>query len=176
MAERVLGILAEFEDQDRLLDAARAARKDGYRGLDAFTPFPIEGMDEVLRIRDHRIGWMSVIGGFAGFFGMLLVQLYVNADFPLDVGGRPILAWPAFFVVDFEIMVLGAVLTPVIGMFYLDGLPQLYHPLFSTPRFSLASDDRFFLYIDAADPKFDREETRGFLRSLDPATVEEVIE
>ena len=176
MVEKPLGILAEFDNQDRLLDAAKAARNEGYRSLDAFTPFPVEGMSEVLRIRDHRIGWLSVIGGFAGFFGMLLIQLYVNADFPLDVGGRPILAWPAFFVVDFEIMVLGAVLTPVIGMFWLDGLPRLYHPLFSTPRFSLASDDRFFLYVDSADPKFDAGKTSDFLRSLDPATVEEVLE
>lgn len=176
MADALLGMLAEFEDQDRLLDAARAARSEGYRNLDAFTPFPVEGMTEVLRIRDHRIGWMSVIGGLAGFFGMLLVQLYVNADYPLDVGGRPIFAWPAFVVVDFEIMILGAVLTPVIGMFWLDGLPKLYHPLFSTPRFSLASDDRFFLYVDAADPKFDKDRTRAFLRSLKPEAVEEVLE
>lgn len=176
MADRLLGILAEFEDQDRLLAAAKAARKQGYRSLGAFTPFPVEGLSEVLRISDHRIGWMSLIGGFAGFFGMLLVQLYVNVDYPLNVGGRPIFAWPAFFVVDFEIMVLGAVLTPVIGMFWLDGLPRLYHPLFSTPRFSLASDDRFFLYVDSADPKFDQDKTRDFLRSLHPASVEEVLE
>lgn len=176
MAEKLLGILAEFGNQDRLLDAAKTARKEGYRSLDAFTPFPVEGLSEVLRIRDHRIGWMSFLGGLAGFFGMLLVQLYVNADYPLDVGGRPILAWPAFVVVDFEIMILGAVLTPVIGMFWLDGLPKLYHPLFSTPRFSLASDDRFFLYVDAADPKFDKDRTRAFLRSLKPEAVEEVLE
>jgi hypothetical protein len=176
VAEMLLGILAEFEDQDRLLDAAKAARNEGYRSLDAFTPFPVEGLSEVLRIRDHRIGWMSFIGGLAGFFGMLLIQLYVNADYPLDVGGRPILAWPAVFVVDFEIMILGAVLTPVIGMFWLDGLPQLYHPLFATPRFSLASDDRFFLYVDATDARFDKDTTRAFLRSLQPESVEEVIE
>lgn len=176
MANGVLGILAEFENQDRLLEAAKAARTEGYRSLDAFTPFPVEGLSEVLKIRDHRIGWLSFMGGLAGFFGMLLVQLYVSADYPLNVGGRPILAWPAFFVVDFEIMILGAVLTPVIGMFWLDGLPQLYHPLFSTPRFGLASDDRFFLYIDAADPRFDKDGTRDFLRSLKAETVEEVLE
>jgi hypothetical protein len=176
VAEKLLGVLAEFENQDRLLDAAKAARKQGYRRLDAFTPFPVEGMSEVLRLHDHRIGWLSVIGGFAGFFGMLLIQLYVNADYPLNVGGRPIFAWPAFVVVDFEIMILGAVLTPVIGMFYLNGLPRLYHPLFATPRFSLASDDRFFLYVDAADPKFDSGKTEEFLKSLKPVTVEEMLE
>jgi len=176
VAERLLGILAEFGNQDRLLDAAKAARKKGYRNIDAFTPFPVEGLSEVLRIRDHRIGWMSFIGGLAGFFGMLLIQLYVNADYPLDVGGRPILAWPAFFVVDFEIMVLGAVLVPVIGMFYLNGLPRLHHPLFATPRFGLASDDRFFLYLEARDRKFDGKATRRFLRGLKPAGIEEVLE
>jgi len=171
----LLGLLAEFPDQDALLDAARRARKEGYRCLDAFTPFPVDGMAEVLRFRDHRIGWLSVIGGFAGFFGMLLVQLYVNADYPIEVGGRPIFAWPAFFVVDFEIMVLGAVLFPVVGMFYLNGLPKLHHPLFDTPRFSLASDDRFFLYVDAADRKFESKGTRRFLDSLQPAAIEEVL-
>jgi len=171
----VLGLLAEFADEDTLLDAARRARKEGYRCLDAFTPFPVDGMAEVLRFRDRRIGWLSVIGGFAGFFGMLLVQLYVNADYPIEVGGRPIFAWPAFVVVDFEIMVLGAVLFPVLGMFYLNGLPKLHHPLFDTPRFSLASDDRFFLYVEAADAKFDPEGTRRFLHSLHPATIEEVV-
>jgi hypothetical protein len=176
VAEKLLGLLAEFPDQDRLIDAAKRTRDEGYQRLDAFTPFPVEGMAEVLRFRDHRIGWLSVIGGFAGFFGMLLIQLYVNADYPLNVGGRPILAWPAFFVVDFEIMVLGAVLVPVIGMFYLNGLPRLHHPLFGTPRFSLASDDRFFLYVDSRDSKFDADETRAFLQSLGPATIEEVLE
>jgi hypothetical protein len=173
---RLLGLLAEFPDEDALLDAARKARKQGYRCMDAFTPFPVEGMAEILRFHDRRIGWLSIIGGFAGFFGMLLVQLYVNADFPIDVGGRPILAWPAFFVVDFEIMVLGAVLVPVIGMFYLNGLPRLHHPLFATPRFGLASDDRFFLFLEARDRKFDGKATRRFLRGLKPAGIEEVLE
>ena len=173
---RLLGLLAEFPDEDSLLEAARKARKQGYRCMDAFTPFPVEGMAEILRFDDRRIGWLSVIGGFAGFFGMLLVQLYVNADFPIDVGGRPILAWPAFFVVDFEIMVLGAVLVPVIAMFYLNGLPRLHHPLFATPRFGLASDDRFFLYLEARDRKFEAKATRRFLRGLKPASIEEVLE
>jgi hypothetical protein len=176
VAEKILGLLAEFGDEGHLLDAARRTRDEGYRCLDAYTPFPVEGMAEVLRFHDHRIGWLSVIGGFAGFFGMLMVQLYVNADFPINVGGRPILAWPAFFVVDFEIMVLGAVIVPVIGMFYLNGLPRLHHPLFGTPHFDLASDDRFFLYVDSSDPKFDSGDTRAFLQSLAPASIEAVLE
>jgi hypothetical protein len=114
------------------------------------------------------------VGGLFGFFGMLALQLFVNIDYPIEVGGRPIMAFPAFFVVDFEIMVLGAVLFPVIGMLVLNGLPRLHHPLFNSPRFGLASDNRFFLYIDAADPKFDAERTRSFLGSLGAWLVEGV--
>jgi Protein of unknown function (DUF3341) len=133
-------------------------------------------MAEVLGLeRDRRIGWITVAGGLFGFFGMLAVQLFVNVDYPIEVGNRPLFAWPAFFVVDFELMVLFAVLFAVAGMLMLNRLPKLYHPLFATPRFGLASEDRFFLYIDASDPKFDAERTRGFLGSLGAWAVEPVL-
>jgi hypothetical protein len=132
-------------------------------------------MADVLSLKhDHRVGWITIAGGLFGFFGMIAVQLFVNWDYPIEVGNRPLFAWPAFFVVDFELMILCAVLFAVIGMFAMMGLPKLYHPLFGAPRFGLASDDRFFLYIDARDPKFDREHTRGFLGSLGAWTVEPV--
>jgi hypothetical protein len=105
---------------------------------------------------------------------MLAVQLFVNWDYPVEVGNRPLYAWPAFFVVDFELMILCAVLFAVIGMFWIMRLPKLHHPLFGTPRFGLASEDRFFLYIDASDPKFDPEATRSFLGTLGAWTVEAV--
>ena len=172
MPERVLGLLAAFGTADAVLDAARRARAEGFDRIDVFTPFPVEGMAEVLSLkRDHRIGWITLAGGLFGFFGMLLVQLFVNWDYPIEVGGRPIFAWPAFFVVDFELMILCAVLFAVVGMFVIIGLPKLYHPLFGAPRFGLASDNRFFLYIDARDPKFDREATRRFLGELGAWTV-----
>jgi hypothetical protein len=125
--------------------------------------------------RDHRIGWITIIGGLVGFFGMLAVQLFVNADYPIEVGGRPLFAWPAFFVVDFEIMILCAVSFAVAGMLIINRLPKLYHPLFGTPRFGLASEDRFFLYIDASDPKFDAAATRSFLGSLGAWSIEAVL-
>jgi hypothetical protein len=105
---------------------------------------------------------------------MLAIQLFVNWDYPVEVGNRPLFAWPAFFVVDFELMILCAVLFAVVGMFWIMGLPKLYHPLFGVPRFGLASEDRFFLYIDARDPKFDLERTRSFLGSLGAWTIEPV--
>jgi hypothetical protein len=175
MAERILGLLGEFGSEEALLDATRRARGEGFRDLDAFSPFPIDGMAEVLALkRDHRIGWITLAGGAFGFLGMLAVQLFVNWDYPIEVGNRPLFAWPAFFVVDFELMILCAVLFAVIGMFIIIGLPRLYHPLFGAPRFGLASEDRFFLYIDARDPKFDPERTRGFLGSLGAWTIDAV--
>ena len=174
MAEPLLGYLAEFGTAEELLDAAKQARAAGFRYLDAFTPFPVEGLSDILHFRDNRIGWLSVIGGLTGFLVMLGVQLFVNFDYRVEVGGRPIFAYPAFFVVDFEIMVLLAVLFPVIGMLVINGLPRLHHPLFGTPRFSVASDDSFFLYVDSRDPKFNADHTRTFLGSVGAWTVEAV--
>jgi hypothetical protein len=102
------------------------------------------------------------------------VQLFANWNYPVEVGGRPLIALPAFFVVDFELMILFAVLFPIVGMLVLNRLPRLHHPLFGTARFSLASDDRFFLYILASDPKFDPDATRGFLGGLGAWTIEAV--
>ena len=176
MAEPVLGLLAEFGTADALLAATRQTRAAGYARIDAYTPYPVEGMAEALAIprSDHRIGWITIAGGLFGFLGMLGIQLFVNWDYPVEVGGRPLFAWPAFFVVDFELMILCSVLFAVIGMFVIIGLPKLHDPLFGTARFGLASDDRFFLYIDARDPGFDRDRTRAFLGSLGAWTVEPV--
>ena len=175
MSGDLLGYLGEFGNEDALLDAAKRARADGFRCIDAFSPFPVEGMAEVLELKgDRRIGWITIAGALTGFFGMLLVQLFVNWDYPVEVGGRPLFAWPAFFVVDFEIMILCSVLFAVVGMFVIIGLPKLYHPLFGTPRFSLASDTRFFLYISASDPRFDPRDTRIFLGSLGAWSVQPV--
>ena len=176
MADRLLGYIAEFPTPERLLDAVRQARDEGFRCIDAFSPFPVEGMAEALALkRDHRIGWITVAGGLFGILGMLAIQIFVNLDYPIEVGGRPLFAWPAFFVVDFELMILCAVVFAVAGMLIINRLPKLYHPIFGTPRFGLASEDRFFLYIDASDPKFDEEHTRTFLGSLGAWNVESVL-
>lgn len=174
MNAQPIGYLAEFPSAEELLKATRRTREAGYRNIDTFSPYPVEGIPNSIGFHDHRMGWLSVIGGLVGFFSMLGLQLFVNADYPIEVGGRPLMAFPAFFVVDFEIMILGAVLFPVIGMLALNGLPRLYHPLFNAPRFSLSSDNRFFLYIEATDPKFDLDETRNFLGSLGAWLVEPV--
>ena len=175
MAEPVLGLLGEFGSPQALLDAAKEAKRDGFTCIDAFSPFPVEGVSEVLQLqRDHRIGWITIAGGVFGILAMLAIQIFVNIDYPIEVGGRPIFAWPAFAVVDFEIMILCAVSFAVAGMLIINRLPKLYHPLFGTPRFGLASQDRFFLSIAANDPKFDADKTRSFIGSLGAWSIEAV--
>jgi hypothetical protein len=175
VAKPLLGFAAEFGTPDALLKATKRARADGFCCIDGFSPFPVEGMSGALALeRDHRIGWIAVAGGLFGFVGMLVIQLLTNVDYPIEVGGRPLFAYPAFFVVDFELMILCAVLFAVAGMLIINRLPKLHDPIFNTPRFGLASEDKFFLYIDSSDPKFDPDKTRDYLGSLGALSVEPV--
>jgi hypothetical protein len=168
------GLIAEFETTDALLAAARKARKAGYSAIDAFTPFPVEGLAETLDLRDNRVLQLGLAGGCLGFAVALAMQFATNWSYPLNVGGRPLYPLSAFAVVAFELMVLFAALLPAFGMIVLNGLPRLHHPLFSAPRFHLASRDRFFLCIESRDPKFDATATAEFLRGLNPASVDRV--
>ena len=137
--ERLYGVLAEFETPEALVEAARQARREGYRDLDAFTPFPVEELTEVLRLRDRRVPWLGLFGACFGAALALAMQLFTNFDYPINVGGRPLYAWSAFAVVTFELTVLFAALTPAFGMLALNGLPRLHHPVFGATRFHLAS-------------------------------------
>jgi hypothetical protein len=166
------GLLAEFGTPEALIEAAKKARADGYRDLDAFTPFPIYDLFPVLRLRDHRVLWLGLIGGIFGFTLAFGMQLYTNFNYPINVGGRPLYALSAFAVVAFELTVLFAALTPAVGMLVLNGLPRLHHPVFETPAFRRASKDRFFLCVLATDSQFDTKKTRDFLKGLDPESVE----
>ena len=166
------GLLAEFETAEALVEAAREARAQGYRSLDAFTPFPVPELYPVLRLRDSRVLWLGLFGGIFGFALALAMQLFTNFDYPINVGGRPLYALSAFMVVCFELTILFAALTPAIGMLALNGLPRLHHPLFNAPQFYRASRDRFFLCVLASDAKFDPQKTHTFLRGLRPNSVE----
>lgn len=166
------GLIAEFESPEALLGAARAARGNGYGALDAFTPFPVEGLAELLSPPDGRIPRLGLIGGCLGFGMALAMQCLVNWDYPINVGGRPLFALSAFAVVAFELTILLAALVSACGMIVLNGLPRLHHPLFAAQRFHLASRDRFFLCIEAADPKFKNDDTARFLAGLGAASVE----
>jgi hypothetical protein len=171
-AAELYGLLAEFTTPEALVDAAKRARQEGYRDLDAFTPFPVHELFPVLRLRDHRVLWLGLFGGLFGFAVAFGMQLFTNFDYPINVGGRPLYALSAFAVVAFELTVLFAALTPAFGMLALNGLPRLHHPVFGAKAFLRASKDRFFLCVLASDAQFDARKTKGFLDTLDPASVE----
>lgn len=169
------GLLAEFENPQDLLIAARRAYEAGYRRMDAYTPFPIDGLAEAIGFHHTRLPLIVLIGGIIGGIGGFLLQYWVSViAYPLNVGGRPLNSWPAFIPVTFELTILVAALSAVLGMLALNGLPMPYHPVFNVPRFALATRDRFFLCIEATDPQFDREETRRFLERSQPRQVSEV--
>ncbi|TWB12435.1 quinol:cytochrome c oxidoreductase membrane protein [Nitrospirillum amazonense] len=166
------GVMAEFDDPERLVQAVKRAREAGFRHLDAYTPFPVTELTEALDIRDNRVPWLTLMGGIVGAavgFGM---QVWTNLDYPIPIGGRPLVAIPATMLITFELTVLGAVLSAIIGMLVLNRLPRLHHPLFGVPEFHLASVDKFFLVIFGDDPRF--EEAGGFLNGLAPVRVLDV--
>jgi len=165
----LFGLMAEFDSADAILSATRAAWQAGYRELDAYAPYPVEGLARALGMRQSRIPSVVLIGGLAGGavgFGM---QYWTMAfDYPLNVGGRPYNSWPVFVPIAFELLVLVASFAAFLGMLFLNGLPKLHHPVFNVPGFERASQDRFFLCIEATDPLFDRETTAGFLAGCNP--------
>jgi hypothetical protein len=169
---RPYGLLAEFESPEALIDALKRARAEGYHTLDAFTPFPVEGIAELLEFRDRRVLWLGLAGACFGFATALAMQILPNADYALDVGGRPVYALSAFAVIAFELTILFSALFTAIGMLYFNGLPRLHYPVFSASRFHLASRDRFFLCIKAEDPQFGESETALFLSQIGASSVE----
>ncbi|MBI4565812.1 MAG: DUF3341 domain-containing protein [Planctomycetes bacterium] len=174
---RIHGLLAEFDTPEALLRAARAAREAGFLRMDAYAPMPVAGLAEALGFRFTRLPAIVLGGGLAGALLGFLLQYWVSVSaYPLNVGGRPHNSWPAFIVITFETAILVAALSAVVGMLALNGLPRPHHPLFAVPAFARATRDRFFLCIEARDPKFDVRATRRFLESLEPREVVEVEE
>ena len=166
-ARRVWGMLGEFERPDQLVLAAQRARDAGYRRMDAYTPFPIHGLSDALGFRPSKLPLVVLAGGIIGCATALGMQWFSSTvHYPMNVGGRPFASWPSFIPITFELTVLFAAGAAVFGMLGMNGLPMPYHPVFNAPRFAFASRDRFFLGLEARDPKFDVEKTRAFLESL----------
>ena len=173
----IYGLMAEFDDPNALVAATQRAYGEGYRRMDAYSPFPIEELHDALGGTHTRLPLVVLIGGLFGGVGGYLLQYWVSAiAYPVNVGGRPYHSWPAFIPVTFECTILVAALSAVLGMLALNGLPMPYHPVFNVPRFALASRNRFFLCVEARDPKFDVERTRRFLETLNPREVTTVAE
>jgi hypothetical protein len=169
------GLVAEFETAQALVKAAEKARDAGFNRMDAYSPFPIEGLMEALGHTTRSLPLVVLCGGILGGLVGYFLQYYTSLfSYPLNVGGRPYHSWPMFIPVTFECTILGAALSAVFGMLGLNGLPEPYHPLFHVERFALASRDRFFLAIRADDAKFDLAQTRQFLESLGAREVTEV--
>ena len=170
---RIYGLLAEFGAPEDLLEAARRTRQAGYIRIDAFSPFPIEGLAEAVGFRSTRLPLVVLLGGIAGAATGYGLQYWAAVlSYPIDVGSRPLNSWPAFIPVTFELTILFAAGAAVIGMLLMNGLPTPYHPVFNVKNFALASRDRFFLCVKARDPRFDLAATRQYLESLHPRTVE----
>jgi hypothetical protein len=169
------GLMAEFATPEALVAAAGAARRAGYRRMDAYSPFPIEDLPEALGTKPSKLPLAVLLGGLAGGIGAYAMQYYSAViDYAWNIGARPLHSWPAFIPVTFELTILGAALTAVFGMLISSRLPHPYHPVFNDPHFGRASRDRFFLCIEATDEKFSLTETRVFLAGLSPLGVREV--
>ena len=172
---RLYGLIAEFDNPSDLVAAAHSVREAGYKKMDAYSPFPIEELAEALGFHYNRLPLLVLIGGIAGGVAGFALQYWTSVvAYPINVGGRPFFSWPSFIPATFETTILGAALTAVLGMLALNGLPTPHHPIFNAPRFALASRDSFFLCIEAADPRFDAEQTRRLLERLSPHPVSEV--
>lgn len=169
------GYIAEFEEAEELLAATQKTTAAGYRKFDAYSPFPIHGLAEAMEFKDNRLPWMIFVAGIIGAGIGYGLQYYVTViDYVLNVGGRPNHTWVQYIPITFECTVFCAALTAVIGMFALNGLPLPYHPVMEAKNFERATQDRFFLCIEATDPEFDEDQTRRFLEGMRPLEVNRV--
>lgn len=176
-SDKLYGVLAEFDTAKDILHAAEKVRDAGYVRWDVHTPFPVHGMDGAMGLRRSMLPWMVFVMGLAGAGGGLLLQWWTSAvDYPLVISGKPLFSWQAFVPIIFEMMVLFAALGCLFGMLHLNRLPTYYHSLFRSERFERATDDKFFVSIEAADPKFDARRTVQFLQNLDGAQHVELVE
>jgi hypothetical protein len=170
---RFYGLVAEFTDDRDLVKAGRAAREFGYTKLDAYTPFPVHGIDDALGIPRSKLGWIVTVAAAAGCASAVLLIWWTGAiDYPLSVGGKPLFAFEPSVPIMFELTILFSAFATVIGIFALNKLPQYYHPIFNFSCYEKATDDRFLLAIEADDPLFDPDESAQLMQSLGAHTTE----
>jgi hypothetical protein len=172
---KIFGLMAEFEDINDAIVAARRTYAEGYRKIDAYAPFPVEELSEAIGFHKNGVALVCLVGGLLGCTGAYFLQWWINTiSYPVNIGGRPFHSWPSFIIVTFEMTILFSGLSAVFGMLALNGLPMPYHPVFNVERFARASKDRFYIVIFSSDKKYDPVATRTFLEALNPVAVEEV--
>jgi len=173
--KKLYGLMAEFDSPEKLITACDTAREAGYTRLGAYTPYPIHAVWEAIGHHKSKLPLIVLIGGLVGAIGGFMLQYWASVEaYPINIGGRPLNSWVAFLVPAFETMILGASVSAVLGMFFLNGLPQPYHPAFNVERFSEASRDRYFLMITTKDSSFEPRAVRRLLEGLGPTEVNEV--
>ena len=171
------GMLAEFDDPEAVVEAIHRTQEEGYTDFDTFSPYPVEEFADAQHAHTSWLPWIVLAGGVACALTGWALQFITSTEiYPMNIGGRPFNSWPAFIVVMFECTILFGAFSAVFGMLALNGLPAPYHPLFNVESFKRASQDRYFLCIEAKDPNFDAERTRAFMESLNPIEVNEVEE
>jgi Protein of unknown function (DUF3341) len=172
---QIFGLMAEFDDVNDAIRAARSSYTAGYRKMDAYAPFPVEELSEAIGFHRNGVALICLIGGLLGCTAAYTLQWWINTiSYPINIGGRPFHSWPSFIIVTFEMTILFSGLSAVFGMLALNGLPMPYHPVFNVPRFEFASKDKFFLVIFSTDKKYDPVVTRQFLEGLNPLSIAEV--
>jgi hypothetical protein len=177
MSKRTALLLAKYDTTAQVLHAAEKVRKAGYTKYDVHSPFPIHGMDAAMGLPDSRVGWIVFFSGLTGVSGALLMMWWMGGvDYPLVVGGKPGFTLPSSVPIMFELMVLLSAFGALFGMLHLNRLPRHHHPVFESETFRSATDDKFFVSIEAEDPKFDVAETKALLEGTHAVSVEIVEE
>ncbi len=174
--EGIYGIIAEFSTPTELVRATEHARAEGYRRMECYTPYPVEEAAVALHFHKTSVPLICLLGGLCGVTVAYIMEAWINVyAYPLNIAGRPLFSWPAFIIPAYEWTILFAGLSAAFGMIAQNGLPQLYHPLFNAPNFrNGATTDKFFLCLEATDPKFSLTGTRAFLEQFPAISVVEV--
>jgi hypothetical protein len=171
------GLLAEFATADEMAAATHKVVAAGYTHVDCFSPYPVGEAADALKFPKSEMGAVMFLGGLTGACAGFFMQYWANTyGYSLNIGGRPYFSWPSFVPITFEMMVLTTALSGLFGLLAVCGLPRYHHPLFNSDKFARATKDRFFLCVEADDPKYNPAETAAFLNTLNPLSVEEVLD
>ena len=171
------GVMAEYDSSQAIVDAARKTMGQGFTRVEAYSPVPIEELNDIIHKSRTVLPKLVLAGGLAGMATGFALQYWASViEYPMNIGGRPQASWTTFIIPSYELTILFAAATAALGMIVLSGLPEPYHPVFNVARFSMASSDKFFLVLESADPKFEQPVTSEFLRSLGAKGVYDVEE